>query len=411
MVNKPIYYFLSILLGVLCAQKINIIGEVYIGEIFGLFLILINFNKIKVDGRQKVMLLLLIFWSVVQMIADIFNSVNFVQSIKGIAAPLLFGMTLLGYSQLAFKTKFFPWFFIGVMFGSLIWKMKSGYGYADNPWKWGLGSFIFVSCLMFFSYVNFSDRKKNLYLLIFCLLFVVVSLLNSSRSMAGIAFLSVVVYVFRYELAMSTLFKLFRKKLGGIYFLLVVVCSLLFIDVALGVLFTTEVFLDMLDPIDALKYRIQANNEWGVILGGRSEILISLQAFFDSPVFGHGSWAESEVYVYRYLDLQESTGGLLNTLEVAESQIDSLLIPTHSYLMGALVWGGLFAGCYWLYMLRYLFLTLVHELAYLKPILVFFIFTLAWSVMFSPFGADARWSVALIVVYFLSDSKNRFIYP
>ena len=41
----------------------------------------------------------------------------------------------------------------------------------------------------------------------------------------------------------------------------------------------------------------QTNLGAGILLGGRTEILVSMQAIADSPILGHGSWAKGQEYV------------------------------------------------------------------------------------------------------------------
>ena len=43
-------------------------------------------------------------------------------------------------------------------------------------------------------------------------------------------------------------------------------------------------------------YEQQARGDLGLLIGGRSEILVSIRAIMDSPIIGHGSWAKD----YRY---------------------------------------------------------------------------------------------------------------
>ena len=44
------------------------------------------------------------------------------------------------------------------------------------------------------------------------------------------------------------------------------------------------------------KYEMEASGKYGVLLGGRTELLASLPAVYDSPILGHGSWAKNRIY-------------------------------------------------------------------------------------------------------------------
>ena len=42
---------------------------------------------------------------------------------------------------------------------------------------------------------------------------------------------------------------------------------------------------------------VEQSGSLGVLVGGRSEVLVSTQAIMDSPILGHGSWAKDFTYV------------------------------------------------------------------------------------------------------------------
>lgn len=92
---------------------------------------------------------------------------------------------------------------------------------------------------------------------------------------------------------------------------------------------------------DALvKYRDQTSGEVPLILGGRSESLVAVQAIADSPVLGHGSWARDRRYVELHHAIKVEYG--LPVFDAERGKRD--LIPTHSYLLGSWVEGGFLGG-------------------------------------------------------------------
>ena len=107
----------------------------------------------------------------------------------------------------------------------------------------------------------------------------------------------------------------------------------------------------------------------GVLIGGRSEILVSTQAVIDSPVLGHGSWAKD----FKYVDLLAELRGSLG-YDVQVDPQDVGLIPTHSYILGAWVEGGFLGALFWLAIavvaIR-LLLVLLGAREALAPLLVF----------------------------------------
>jgi hypothetical protein len=135
------------------------------------------------------------------------------------------------------------------------------------------------------------------------------------------------------------------------------------------------------------KYLSQSGS-LGVLLGGRSEILVSSQAIIDSPILGHGSWAKDPTYA-ELLDARLSSLGY----EIGASPSDVALIPAHSYLTQSWVWAGLLGGVFWLAVLAiaaWLVFNLYASKVELAPLLVFSTLLLIWDIVFSPYGSNAR---------------------
>jgi hypothetical protein len=140
------------------------------------------------------------------------------------------------------------------------------------------------------------------------------------------------------------------------------------------------------------KYEVQASGRYGMLLGGRVEILGSLPAIYDSPILGHGSFARDPTYLFAahqalammdYQNADEISGG-----DIAEGYI-----PTHSYIFGAWVsagiLGALFWGSVWFLTVRTLARVYPSSVT-LLPMASFAAFALLWDVLFSPYGAEGR---------------------
>ena len=80
----------------------------------------------------------------------------------------------------------------------------------------------------------------------------------------------------------------------------------------------------------------------------------------------------------------------------------SPLIPSHSYLMGALVWSGIFGGLFWIVLLYVVFKRFLRTLGQLPLYFYIGMLGLVWDVLFSPFGASARWNTAVFLAAFLA---------
>ena len=86
----------------------------------------------------------------------------------------------------------------------------------------------------------------------------------------------------------------------------------------------------------------------GVLVGGRPETLVAIQAIIDSPIIGHGSFAVDEKYLQLLQDIQYKYG--YSDSDEAED-IDVPSIPTHSHLTQAWVESGILGGIFWIYVL------------------------------------------------------------
>jgi hypothetical protein len=141
-----------------------------------------------------------------------------------------------------------------------------------------------------------------------------------------------------------------------------------------------------------LKFSQQAEGDYGTILGGRSEILISVQAIADSPIIGYGSWAKSPELAELYL-LQLRTKGYVFT-----GELQSDLIQTHSHIFGAWVEAGLFGGILWIWVLwisTTTFLKIIYRVNPVQPIYLYIILSHLWAVLFSPLNGEVRIYTAL----------------
>jgi hypothetical protein len=143
------------------------------------------------------------------------------------------------------------------------------------------------------------------------------------------------------------------------------------------------------------RYEMQSQGEYGLLLGGRTEILVSSRAILDSPLIGHGSWAKD----CKYANLLSELRGQLGYVSYPDSEI--CLIPAHSHIFGAWVEAGVLGAVFWLWVLTLavrvlLRLYLANER--LVPIVAFFAFILLWNLVFSPYGLDTRYRTPYEVV-------------
>ena len=162
----------------------------------------------------------------------------------------------------------------------------------------------------------------------------------------------------------------------------------------------------MLGEVAQTKFNSQSTGKYGFLLGGRTEILGSLPAIYDSPLIGHGSDAKDPKYA---LMMQESLAvmGYDAAAEDMEQGIEGGYdtIPVHSYLFSAWVWAGLLGAVFWIWVwsvaARALFRAYPQSL-YILPLVAFCAFEILWDILFSPYGTLSRVFVPYYVVIFMS---------
>ena len=131
-----------------------------------------------------------------------------------------------------------------------------------------------------------------------------------------------------------------------------------------------------------------------VLIGARPESLVAVQAIWDRPFIGHGSWAKDPHYVElirRYS--QFFTYGQ----DVQSLQAGGYLIPSHSYITGAMVDGGIFAGLFWIFtiivIVKRMFLRTWPISCY--PAIIYCGVELLYCIFFSPYGQGTRITAAI----------------
>jgi hypothetical protein len=155
------------------------------------------------------------------------------------------------------------------------------------------------------------------------------------------------------------------------------------------------------------KYTIQSGGHSGLLLAGRSESLVSVQAIIDSPIIGHGSWAQDPYYVRLYFTRLAELG-LPAPVDYYIATF-GYLIPTHSYILGAWVEAGILGVPIWIYLIS---LTLRALYAILKQhmfpnVLVTIAgFSLLWDIPFSPFGTSSRFLVPAQICIMLAALRS-----
>lgn len=391
------------LIGLIISLKLNLIGELFVGEIVACCYVFINFSRLRFLRQEKKIVSLALLWAIAQFLSDVLNETEISDALKGIFAPVIF-ITSLAFLANYARNKFerLPSLLLGTAAGGLIqlFLVPTEY-FLLNFWKWGAGNAVLGVFVVYFSF--FLRGRQDLLLFFALTLFLGITLYFDSRGMAIFPIVAALIYKRYYGERASALSRWFSGTWAGFKILLIALPALFVINTIASALFSSEAVLRHFSSDVAAKYRTQATGSFGILLGGRSESLVSIQAFLDKPVFGHGSWAKDKNgYLDQYSKLRSELGYSLREDGGYEEIGGSLLIPAHSFLMGALVWSGFMGGIFWLSVLSNILKAFIKNLSYFPLYYYVGIVSFLWNVFFSPFGADARWNTAVFLAAFFS---------
>ena len=375
----------------------EIVGRLFLTEMILICLLpilLFNNRTLLTAPLPKMMMILLSVWLAEQIATDLIRHTPFVDFIRGWAK---IAITIINFSALYIltfgKRRRIVLFTIGLALGGILcYYFNPSIYAADYPWKFGVGESLTWLLIIFVCSVKARWVFLRISLIIFA---IAVNLYFGFRSYAGICFLTAT-YVFFQWLCVLKETKKINLSLKNL-----IVISLVFFAVSFLFLKTYGHMArqGMLGENARQKYEQQAGGELGLLIGGRSEILVSFRAIMDSPIIGHGSWAKDYRYVNELIYLKRILGyypGQSNELG---------LIPTHSHLFGAWVEAGILGAVFWIWVLSLPIRGMVMLIGVkenLTPLFVFFGFLLIWHVLFSPFGAELRFIIPYYIVVMMS---------
>ncbi len=268
----------------------------------------------------------------------------------------------------------------------------------NNPlssigWKFGFAGPMTTLVLIGFSLVPVLRSPSSLIGPAIMVALGVFSAFMDFRSWGGILMLSAAF------LSIPAILRLFGLRPKPLSYSRMLVMGVILLATGFGALKVYGVAAEsgMLGERSRQKYETQsALGDLGILLGGRSESLVTVQAIQDSPLIGHGSWAKDRYYAdLRQLMLYRL--GFVNRFIEPETD----LIPTHSHLLGSWVEAGVGGAVFWVGILALVIAALRRLYASddpLRPYLVFLMFLFIWDILFSPFGAQRRLTNGFLIV-------------
>src|SRR6266851_256691 len=353
----------------------------------------------------RTFLVLGLIWFAGQVTTDFVRSTPFEDYARGWA---MIAFTLTNFSVLYVllfqNARRIVIYTVGSAIGNLLIYFLHPGGFAvGDPWKFGYGFEITAFLVLLATSPRVRSNLATPAILIFA---AALNVYNGARSLGGACFL-VGTYLLMRQIGRARREQGSPMTFAGALF----VCALLALS-AVGVLQIYQYYAGngLLGYAAQQTYEMQSSGRYGVLVGGRGDFLVALEAALDSPIVGHGSWAKD----WRYASQEDAIVKGLGYRTVGGA--NSWLIPAHSHLIGAWVDAGILGIVFWIWVLSLPLRVLMQLYATaepLAPLIAFLAVILIWDVLFSPYGAERRFLMPyyVIVMMYLLDQSTNLLLP
>ena len=382
--------------------EVDLVGRLFVPEVILAFILpvlLLNRGKMLAAPQAKRIIILGLLWLFSQIVTDIIRESPFEDYSRGWSkiAFLLCNFASI-YLLLGINRRRILLFAVGWTIGEILtFFFDPGLYAADQPWKFGLAIPV-TQLVVLLSMTKVFARTK---FVPSALLVVMawVHLTANARSLAGICFITAIYLLVQQVLTRKSV----RARPPGLRTSIGVFVVLAISGVILSYTYGDLASSGSLGAFAQTKYENQSGGEFGILIGGRPETIVAVQAILDSPIIGHGSWAKDKHYIDLLRNLQQF-GYKDRTYGDLASAYELNLIPTHSHLLGAWVEAGVVGAIFWVAVL-WLVYSAIARLCFVRepltPLIAFFGISIFWDILFSPFGADRRVSVSYVIVMFI----------
>ena len=385
-------------LGAAGSYGISLVGMLPGNEIllFPLLPVLILMHGRRAFRREYLWFYVLaLAWLFGTIVGDLYRGSSSAQSIKGIARVVFFILDFTMLAILINKSERRMIIFLLSIFVQMALIMRSLRADFLTQWKFGGSSIVTITALLISCYF-YSRRRYWAYFFIVSGV-AVLNLVFAFRSQIATDFVSAALILPIFSQAKQ----LGRQRRPNHEFLKIALLLVLAGGAALladrAIKFVASIGL--LDENVALKFQRQASGKFGVLVGGRPETLVAIQAIRDSPIIGHGSFAVDRKYLQLEQTLQYEYG---YTDEDTAQESDNDSIPTHSHLTTAWVESGIFGGIFWIFVLGLTFRGIIKislTRPALAPLYSYLLLNFVWNVCYSPFGSVNRmWAAYFILL-------------
>lgn len=385
---------LACFLPCLMFYEIDLGGRLFLSEILLIallpFLVAIR-GRLVAETLPRQLLMLGTLWLIAQIVTDHIRGTPFADWSRGWAKIALIQVNFVSIYLLLNGSRFrYLAFAVGIALGQVLSYLYNPNLFAfDYPWKFGYGTAVTLLVILLASGVRMVGRGFSASAM---LMMGAVNFYQGFRSLGLVCLLGGCLLLFLRSQSTSVVSTTKTALLAGV----AIIGIVNFYEYGASESYFGDAELQ--------KYRMQSAGAMGLLIGARSEILASAKAVVDSPIIGHGSWAKDPKYVLMMADELEQQG------YAAHGVLDSDLIPSHSYLMGAWVEAGVVGAAFWLFGLV-IIVRVLRRMGggdvVLAPLVIFESLLFLWNIPFSPFGAEARLYAAYdfaLLIFVLSSS-------
>ena len=393
-----------VVLGALAQIHIDFIGQIFISELILLSIWIFGKNHLKSKSRttennSKIAFFqkLLFCAFLTQLTTDFLCGINLLDMAKGSALILFTLINLTVISRLASKYKgVVEKLLLGYAFSYFVAAFFQPNAYFKTyPWKFG---FAYGASLLLLILVQKYSLRKTIVAVIIIGTFAIVNLALDARSLGIVIVIALAIYVTNHSIKKSkiaafTLLLIFPILASNFYSLYISKAS----HGSFGV--SAQV-----------KYLNQSYNTKNIFFGGRTDVFVGLSQVVKNPLFGQGSYAKINEGNRQEI-LTEIVKNNPNLYSLLFSFQEGDLIPIHSVLLQFWVWYGFLGALPWIWYFNALALTLIKNFRNRMEITLVnsYLITLTiWDLLFSPFGADRRFTLPLFLIAIInskSDSK------
>lgn len=380
---------------------VNLIGTFRLGELLVLALYPFYMKQILKALRNREVLAIVglgVLWFISQGLSDLYNATTMKNSLRGMGSIFLTLTTFLFFCGLYSRN---PSQHLGTLLGAcaggvlsagLLYRFDGNNpGYAENIWDFYVSGWAHPAFALF-AFLFYRSHPWMVFPV--GIAYGLVANMYGGRSDGLVVLISTLFFFYLWIQITHSRGDLRYSMRSGL-----VICALLLLPLfSLYVIYAQSGALGK-----AAKMQIDlAKNPYNpveVLLLARNESVIALDAIYEKPILGHGSWANPGHLRRLYLlKMREIYGAS------APKKLIQDILPVHSVLLGAWVFGGLAGFVFWVYVIFRTFhlsnqLLLTGSIG-MTAIAVVYVPYFCWHVLFSP-NAFARFSWPMSMAFII----------